>query len=133
MKDLIQDSQNLELISESDAFILTYRYAPQAIQNKLRIYLHNRELDKVIQLNDFLNRLNELLHNEQKNIGTSFVSRTLLESTPYPGDIVVLRVILTNVLTTTAHLEEIIAEQEKIASKLLEEMNTPTDLLFDAL
>lgn len=118
MRNLILDDPDFELISCSDTFILTYRYAPQAMQEQLKEYLRNGELDKAERLNETLNRMNVALQNEQKRCGRSFVSRTQLESSPTPGETTVLRVILTNVLTTIEDVKEILAEQKKIGARL---------------
>jgi glutamate decarboxylase len=118
MRDLIVEDPDFELITCSDTFILTYRYAPGAIQEQIKAGLRDGALQKAAELNDALNRLNVALQDEQKRRGRSFVSRTLLESTPYSGHTTVLRVVLTNLLTTVEDLKAVLAEQKEIASKL---------------
>lgn len=118
MRELVNDDPDFELITCSDTFILTYRYAPRALQAQLKEYMRSGERDKASNLNDSLNRINIALQDEQKRRGLSFVSRTLLESTPYPGQTTVLRVVLTNMLTSVEDLTEILAEQKEIGSRL---------------
>jgi glutamate decarboxylase len=58
------------------------------------------------------------LQERQKSNGHSFVSRTVLERAPYAEGITVLRVVLSNVHTTPAHLNEIVAEQRQLGLEL---------------
>lgn len=118
MRDLIAAAADFELVSDSDTFILTYRYVPAATRATLRSCLAEGDTAQAAALNQQLNALNAALQTRQKEAGTSFVSRTVLESTPYPGDTVVLRVILTNVTTTPQHLAEILAEQRALGLSL---------------
>lgn len=122
MQQLIGNDDDYELISSSATFILTYRFVPQRIQQTMASLLADGRLEEAAALNGRLNALNIALQDRQKEIGTSFVSRTVLESTAYPGDTVVLRVALTNVRTTSAHLTEILAEQRGIGADLLREL-----------
>ena len=118
MRELVMQDPDFELITCSDTFILTYRYAPHAVQAQLKESLRACDSGTAANLNETLNRMNIALQNEQKRRGLSFVSRTSLESTPYPGQITVLRVVLTNMLTTVGDLKEILAEQKAIGSLL---------------
>lgn len=118
MRDLVMRDPDFELITCSDTFILTYRFAPHEMQGQLRAYMQAGETEKAARLNETLNRMNITLQDEQKRSGLSFVSRTMLESTPYPGSTTVLRVVLTNMLTTVDDLKEILDEQRAIGSRL---------------
>lgn len=118
MRALVIQDPDFELITCSDTFILTYRFAPQAMQAQLREYMSTGDHDKAANLNETLNRMNIALQDEQKRRGLSFVSRTMLESTPYPGQTTVLRVVLTNMLTSRDDLKEILAEQREIGRLL---------------
>jgi putative pyridoxal-dependent aspartate 1-decarboxylase len=118
MRDLILQDPDFELITCSDTFILTYRFAPKTMQEQLKACLRNGDVRKAEELNDALNRMNIALQDEQKRCGRSFVSRTLLESTPYPGQTTVLRVVLTNLLTTVEDLQAVLSEQREIAATL---------------
>jgi glutamate decarboxylase len=53
------------------------------------------------------------------------VSRTVLESTRYPGPTNVLRVVMTNVRTRPHHLRAILAEQRAIGQALTAELGLP--------
>ena len=121
MRELILEDPDFELITCSDTFILTYRYAHSAMQEQIKACMSDGNLQKAAELNDEVNRLNVALQDEQKRCGRSFVSRTLLESTPYPGQITVLRVVLTNLLTTVDDLKAVLAEQKEIAAMLRQE------------
>ncbi|WP_317202852.1 pyridoxal-dependent decarboxylase [Janthinobacterium sp.] len=118
MRVLIVADGDFELISASPTFILTYRYAPAGVQATLRELLAAGRLEEAAAANLRLNDLNAALQTRQKEAGQSFVSRTVLESTPYEGEIVVLRIILTNVKTTPRHLREILDEQRQLAAEL---------------
>jgi len=50
------------------------------------------------------------------------VSRTVLESTPYPGPTNVLRVVMSNVQTRPHHLRAILEEQRAIGQALVVEL-----------
>jgi len=118
MRELVVQDPDFELITCSDTFILTYRYAPRAMQAQLEACMQNGDTEQAARLNETLNRMNIALQDEQKRRGLSFVSRTSLESTPYPGHVTVLRVVLTNMLTTAGNLREILDEQREIGSEL---------------
>lgn len=119
MRRLIQDHPDFELITHSDTFILTYRYAPQHMQQQMAAFLADGMESESIALNEELNVLNAKLQEQQKTQGKSFVSRTVLESTPYPGDTTVLRVVLSNLTTTAQHLQAVLAHQVEIGSAIL--------------
>ncbi|MBW2449735.1 MAG: putative pyridoxal-dependent aspartate 1-decarboxylase, partial [Deltaproteobacteria bacterium] len=62
-----------------------------------------------------LNTINRRIQRLQREAGNSFVSRTTLTSTDWPGhDIVVLRAVIMNPMTTIDILREILDEQEEI-------------------
>ncbi len=119
MISLIQNHPDFELTSSSKTFILTYRYAPQHMQQAMKALVDAGNMAEAITLNRKLNDLNAKLQDRQKNDGKSFVSRTILDFFPDPQGVTVLRVVLTNVTTTRAHLETILAEQCQIGSALL--------------
>jgi len=122
MQELIHNDEDFELITRSATFILTYRYIPYRMKREMAGLLRDGRLEEAAALNQFLNALNIALQDTQKESGTSFVSRTVLESTAYPGETTVLRIVLTNVNTTGAHLKEILAEQRQAGARLLEEL-----------
>ena len=122
---LVADQPDFELVTRSDTFILTYRYAPATMRARMVALLASGEHERAAQLNSQLNTLNAKLQNRQKAEGRSFVSRTVLESTPYPGPTNVLRVVMSNVLTRPHHLRAILAEQRAIGQALLAELALP--------
>lgn len=122
MRDLILDQQDFELTSESNTFILTYRYVPRAWRQRLAELQAAGRTDEAVVLNRQLNLLNSALQDRQKQNGKSFVSRTVLELAPYPEGVTVLRAVLTNVYTTAAHLRAILLEQRELGQRLVEEL-----------
>jgi glutamate decarboxylase len=67
------------------------------------------------QINEKLNTLNRTVQRLQREAGNSFVSRTTLRLANWSGqDIVVLRAVIMNPMTTIEILREILDEQEKI-------------------
>ncbi|SFM58919.1 pyridoxal-dependent decarboxylase [Rugamonas rubra] len=122
MRALLAEQADFELVTDSDTFILTYRYLPQRLRQQMERLLADGRLEQAAALNQRLNALNSELQTRQKELGHSFVSRTVLESTAYPGQTTVLRVVLTNMTTTEEHLREILAEQADIGEGLLEQM-----------
>ena len=107
--DMIVASTDFELITPPQLNVLTYRFNP---------YQQHVPTDKVTHTQQ-LNHLNISLQRKQRRRGASFVSRTTLHLPAYPLPIVVLRVVLANPLTTTAHLQEILAEQAEIGQMLI--------------
>ena len=70
-------------------------------------------------MNQLVNALNIKLHKVLRQDDTTFVSRTMLESTRYrPQNIVVLRAVLINPLTDKAVLEEIVRTQTRLGLEL---------------
>lgn len=118
MRALILAQPDFELTSSSDNFILTYRYVPAALRAQQQVLLAEGRVEEAIVLNRAINELNARLQERQKQNGHSFVSRTVLERLPYPDGVTVLRVVLSNVHTTPAHLQEIIAEQRALGVSL---------------
>lgn len=119
MRSLLHSADDFELVSDSPTFILTYRYVPARWRVALAQHLAEGRRDLAAQVNAQVNQLNANLQTRQKEAGKSFVSRTVLESTQYPGDTVVLRVVLTNVTTTVDDLAAILAEQRLIGQQLV--------------
>ncbi|MDN2672342.1 pyridoxal-dependent decarboxylase [Janthinobacterium sp. SUN026] len=122
LQDLLADQQDFELVTRSDTFILTYRYVPAHLRQRMDSLLAGGQVDAATELNKQLNTLNAKLQNRQKAQGHSFVSRTVLESTRYPGPTNVLRVVMTNVKTRPHHLRAILAEQRAIGQALVAEL-----------
>ena len=119
MRELIAAQSDFELTSNSDNFILTYRFLPPALGLRLAQLLAAGRVDEATIVNRQVNELNARLQERQKANGHSFVSRTVLERAPFADGITVLRVVLSNVHTTPAHLREIVAEQRQLGTALL--------------
>lgn len=114
--DMIRNSPDFELITEPELNLLTYRYVPQDLQH----FISSCSADELVHYNNHLNRLTITIQKEQRDRGTSFVSRTALEPPKYRGQqINVFRVVLANPLTQLKHLEDILNEQREIARQLL--------------
>jgi hypothetical protein len=68
-----------------------------------------------LSINEELNDINRRIQRLQREAGNSFVSRTTLNIKGSPGqNIVVLRAVIMNPMTTIDILREILDEQEKI-------------------
>ncbi|MBB5609938.1 MULTISPECIES: pyridoxal-dependent decarboxylase [unclassified Janthinobacterium] len=122
LQDLLAWQQDFELLTRSDTFILTYRYVPAHLRQRMAALLESGQIEAATALNQQLNTLTAKLQNRQKAEGHSFVSRTVLESTPYPGPTNVLRVVMSNVQTRPQHLQAILDEQRAIGQALVAEL-----------
>lgn len=115
---LITDHPEFELTTEPELCILTYRYVPAEIQEKL-----NNVSPEVQQaVNQQLDGLTKFIQKRQRESGKSFVSRTRLYIPRYHHDnhsakITVFRVVLANPLTTEEILSSILEEQCQIATR----------------
>ena len=112
--DLINQHENFELITKPELCLLTYRYAPKAVQELLA-----RSDEKTqAQLNLTLGKLTKFIQKRQREDGRSFVSRTRIEVARYGGEkIIVFRVVLANPLTSQAILQDILHEQTQLAQE----------------
>lgn len=136
LKQLLDDSSNFETLSVSELFILTYRFIPAKVREKLRTLREDeassgnkskvKEIrQKIKKINHFVNALNIKLHKALRRDDTTFVSRTTLESTQYrPQNIVVLRAVLINPLTNKRILKEILDTQNRIGLQIWEEFES---------
>jgi glutamate decarboxylase len=107
----IRSRKDFELITEPELNILTYRLCPA----KTAIRLLRTSVDERSGINMRLNDLNRRLQRIQREAGNSFVSRTTLRVARYPGeDIVVLRAVIMNPMTTPSVVCQILDEQEDI-------------------
>ena len=122
MKDLIDEAEDFECTSEPEICIITYRYIPIPWFDLLRQYKRYGNIPQLFALNERINELNVELQKRQREAGKSFVSRTTLESAGYDQHIVVLRCVLTNLLTKSEFLKEILDEQRKIGQEIFIEM-----------
>lgn len=107
----IEGRDLFELTTRPELNILTYRVCPGPLREKLALVdpeAHRR-------INERLNSVNRNLQRIQREAGSSFVSRTTLRLHDDPSnEIVVLRSVIMNPMTTIAILREILDEQEQI-------------------
>jgi len=100
-----------ELISPPQLNILTYRYCPGPLRQRLA----EADGDEKLWINERLNRANIILQRLQREAGKSFVSRTTLRRPRQEGgNIVVLRAVVMNPMTNMRILLQILDEQEEI-------------------
>ena len=108
---MIRQHPDFELTSQPELNILTYRYCPQALQQKLA----GATAEQAGSINAVLDQINQLLQKYQREAGKTFVSRTRLRAAAYGSqEITVLRVVLANPLTTDEILSAVLAEQCEI-------------------
>jgi len=104
-----------DLVSEPRLNILTYRVMPRKIREELDRADENQRID----LNRTLDEININIQRIQREAGKSFVSRTRLKIDHEDDyNVVVLRSVIMNPLTTPEILDEILDEQERILSAL---------------
>ncbi len=130
LRRLIEEHPNFEAMNNPELFIFNYRFVPHLVVQKLEKMM--KELDneqdpyhlmkllgRIKKTNEILNELNIELHRAIRQEDNSFVSRTMLESTRYaPQKVVVLRAITINPLTTQEILYEIVDEQNRLGEKI---------------
>ena len=113
----IQSRSFFELITPPELNILTYRICPPEVKSRLERARHDEKMEICEQLND----INRKVQQYQREAGKSFVSRTTLRTRQYPErDIVVLRCVIMNPMTTIDVLCEILNEQEAICSRMIQ-------------
>ena len=125
-REILEARGNFEVLNSPELFILIYRFIPEPVTRMLGLWREERKragrkarkkaMDRAIRkVNHVINGLNIKLHKALRLDDTTFVSRTTLESTPYrPQNIVVLRAVPINPLTTRSILEEIVETQNRI-------------------
>jgi putative pyridoxal-dependent aspartate 1-decarboxylase len=132
-REILEARGHFEVLNSPELFILIYRFIPEPVRKTLRLWREERKrtggkarqkaMDRAIRkVNHVMNGLNIKLHKALRLDDTTFVSRTTLESTPYrPQNIVVLRAVPINPLTTRSILEEIVETQNRIGLRLWKE------------
>jgi len=114
--ELINQHDDFELITKPELCLLTYRYAPKAVQELLARNSANNDVSAQVELNLLLGKLTKFIQKRQREDGRSFVSRTRIEVGHYGGEkIIVFRVVLANPLTTKEILQGVLAEQCQLA------------------
>ena len=107
----IEKRPNFQLITPPELNILTYRLFPSHMKQEIS----GDNVEQKISINEKLNDINHTVQRLQREAGKSFVSRTTLKAENPPGqDIVVLRCVIMNPMTTIEILREILDEQEEI-------------------
>ncbi len=129
-KKILENYRSFECLNHPELFILTYRFMPVDVKERLHCWSREattscdkerrKDLEKgIARVNRLMNAFTVKLHKALRRDDSTFVSRTTLESTRYsPQNIVVLRAVLINPLTTGDYLEEIAATQNRIALQL---------------
>lgn len=126
--DLINQHQNFELITAPELNILTYRYNPAWLQEKMA----KLDPQQLQEINALLDQVTQEVQKRQREAGKTFVSRTRLRSGRYPGvQISVFRSVLANPLTTQEILAAVLEEQCAIVKqtevqKLMDEIKQIT-------
>ncbi|MCP4671103.1 MAG: putative pyridoxal-dependent aspartate 1-decarboxylase [Desulfobacula sp.] len=112
---MIQKRSLFQLVTKPQLNIITYRFVPRKIQEKLKTV--DKKQRQVIDAG--LDNINKQIQRIQREDGKSFVSRTRLKtSLDDDHDVVVLRAVIMNPMTNIKILEEILDEQEAIALNL---------------
>jgi glutamate decarboxylase len=112
--EMVRQHPDFELTSVPELNILTYRYCPHTVQQKLA----GVTAEQGGRINAVLDQVNQVLQKNQREAGKTFVSRTPLRVAAGGGqDLTVLRVVLANPLTTDEILTAVLAEQCAIAQQ----------------
>lgn len=115
--NLIAEQPDFELVTPPVLNLLTYRYVPAALRQRLL----SGSTEERAAANDSLSSLTESIQKEQRAHGKTFVSRTRLRSAAQGGQLVtVFRVVLANPLTTREILAGILEEQRSYGERLFE-------------
>ncbi|MFA6687687.1 MAG: aminotransferase class V-fold PLP-dependent enzyme, partial [Desulfuromonas sp.] len=113
--DMIIAHPDFELITAPELNILTYRYNPAWLQQKMA----TARAEVVMELNRCLDDIVVAVQKAQRAAGKTFVSRTSLTPARYKGQrINVFRVVLANPLTTNTVLEEVLVEHLEHVAQL---------------
>jgi len=130
LRDIITRHPDFEAMNVPEIFIFNYRYVPRGIRPRLDALMRDIDseadpyrviklLKRLRRINEALNDLNIELHRAIRQEDNSFVSRTMMESTRYnPQKIVVLRAVTINPLTTPEILNEIVEEQSALGARI---------------
>jgi hypothetical protein len=145
LQEILEGCGNFEILNSPELFILIYRFIPQGVREGVHDWQHEREttasktrirrMDRDIRkVNHLINALNIKLHKALRQDDTTFVSRTMLESTRYrPQKIVVLRAVLMNPLTDKSTLKEIVDTQNRIGWEIWQEFESAYQRAVDGM
>ncbi|MBN1532690.1 MAG: glutamate decarboxylase [Spirochaetes bacterium] len=135
LRGMVEMHCNFQAMNQPELFIFNYRFVPQVIKERLAMLMLRireesqlegepgervvRDLARVEEYNYVLNELNIELHKALREEDNSFVSRTMIDSPMYfYQNIVILRAITINPLTTQEILKEILEEQNRLGLKI---------------
>ena len=134
LRGLVEVHCNFEPMNQPELFIFNYRFVPKEVQEKIEKLMlkingvtpegpehqvRNKWMRRLHQINKVLNELNIELHKELREDDNTFVSRTMIDAPGYfYQDIVILRAITINPLTTPEILKEIIELQNTLGKKI---------------
>ena len=127
---LVDEAPDFELITAPELNLLTYRYVPKAVQQRLA----TATAEERSTINAILDRLTKRIQKVQRAAGKTFVSRTRLAPRQYGNDtLTVFRVVLANPLTNSRILRDVLSEQRHIArhdEKALTFLNSLENMQF---
>jgi len=129
LRGLVEMHCNFEPMNQPELFIFNYRFTPKKVRERLEALLLTirdqnpetvkREIDQIYKINEVLNDLNIELHKALREEDDSFVSRTMLDVPRYLyQNVVILRAVTVNPLTTPEILKEIIEQQDRLGVKI---------------
>lgn len=116
MADLIEDSEEFELLTRPETNIVLYRYIPLDGHR-------TGDRERWNQSDEYLNNLNQAIQSTQYKTGRTFVSRTTLTHLPrYSGQsVVALRAVITNPVTTVDDIKAVLEDQVEIGRAIEQE------------
>jgi glutamate decarboxylase len=114
MASRISAMPEFELLVEPDTNLLIYRYIPEP----LREVVTKKQLTETD--NQLVNKFNEKLQKNQRQIGRTFISRTTKTITNFGKEtpVVAMRAVLANPLTTEEDIDAVLNDQIHIALEM---------------
>ncbi|MEH2349578.1 MAG: putative pyridoxal-dependent aspartate 1-decarboxylase [Nostoc sp.] len=114
MAACISAMPEFELLAEPDTNLLIYRYIP----GQLRGLVAKKALTDVD--NQIINNVNESLQKNQRQIGHTFISRTIKKNINFGNDnpVVAMRAVIANPLTTEEDIQAVLNDQIQIAATI---------------
>ena len=112
MADKILESNEAELVVDPQTNIMLYRFVPRSMEEACR----SKSLTEAQQ--ETIDEFNRKIQTEQKDRGSTFVSRTTIYSPKHGRDVVALRVVIANPLTTEADIDLNVSDQLAILAEL---------------
>ncbi|MCR3758488.1 aminotransferase class V-fold PLP-dependent enzyme [Clostridium felsineum] len=109
LADLIMKSDDFELIEEPQTNIVNYRYIPKKFRKKLK--------DETLCFEDncVINSINEVLQEKEFYQGETFISRSSMRENKYGDmDIIILRAVVCNPLSTEKDIYKLLENQKQI-------------------